>query len=116
MKIRNLKPALVNLPSAIVASLCCLLPLSLVLLGPGSGAFMAVTNRYSYIFIPVGLLGLAAGYFFYFREKRRCSALSCRMTAGTFNLVMLIVATMVVTVAVLLKVFPEAAASLLSGM
>ncbi|MCK5485690.1 MAG: hypothetical protein KAI86_05710 [Desulfobacterales bacterium] len=79
MKISSLKPVLVSLPSAILASLCCVLPLIVVLLGIGSGAFMMDTMKYSYIFIPIAVVGVGLGYFFYFQEKKKCNAVECRM-------------------------------------
>src|SRR6266576_1893181 len=77
MKLETLKAGLVSLSAAIVASLCCLLPLIVVLLGLGSGAFMMVTMQYRAIFLPVGVLGVGLGYYFYFREKRRCRSVAC---------------------------------------
>ena len=83
MKISSLKPVLVSLPSAILASLCCVLPLIVVLLGIGSGAFMMYTMKYSYIFIPIAVVGVGLGYFFYFQEKKKmqCRGMpdGCRM-------------------------------------
>ncbi|MBI3456490.1 MAG: hypothetical protein HY002_11965, partial [Candidatus Rokubacteria bacterium] len=72
MKLGELRSSAVGILSASVASLCCLLPLVVVVLGLGSGAFMAVTMRYTYIFLPAGILGTAAGYYLYLRERRRC--------------------------------------------
>ena len=60
---------------ALLSSLCCLLPLAVILLGLGSGAFMAVTMRYRWLLIPAGIIGVAAGFFLYFSERRRCAAL-----------------------------------------
>ncbi len=113
IKISNMKTILVSLPSAFIASLCCVLPLAVVLLGLGSGAFMMYTMRYSYIFIPIGVIGVSLGYFFYFREKKKCNALSCRMAAGKFNLVMLVFSTIVVVMAIIFTVFPGVVAPLL---
>ncbi len=115
MKISNLKPILVSLPSAVVASLCCVLPLVVVLLGIGSGAFMMYTMKYSTIFIPIGVVGVGLGYFFFFREKKKCAALACRMARGRSNLMVLIVATTVVITAIVFNLFPEFFASLLTG-
>ena len=115
MKIFSLKPMLASLPSAILASLCCVLPLAVVVLGIGSGAFMMYTMKYSYIYIPIGVIGVGLGYFFYFREKKKCDALSCRMAAGKFNLVVLIFATVLVVTAIVFTVFPEFIAPLLMG-
>ena len=108
-----MKTIIVSLPSAIVASLCCVLPLAVVLLGLGSGAFMMYTMKYSYIFIPIGVVGVSLGYFFYFREKKKCDALSCRMAAGKFNLIMLVFSTIVVLMAISFYLFPGLIAPLL---
>src|SRR5574342_1376446 len=77
MKFGTFKAGVVSLSAAMVASLCCLLPLIVVLLGLGSGAFMMVTMRYGAIFLPAGVIGVGLGYYFYFREKRRCRGASC---------------------------------------
>jgi len=75
MRVTNLKPALVSVCSALLASLCCLLPLAVMILGLGSGAFMALTMRYQAILLPLGILGVTAGYVLYLRERRRCRSL-----------------------------------------
>ena len=113
MKIASLKPVIASLPSAILAASCCVLPLVVVLLGIGSGAFMMVTMKYSIIFIPIGVIGLSLGYFFYFRERKRCQVMACRMAGGKFNLVVLIMATVVVATAIVFNIFPELIAPLL---
>jgi hypothetical protein len=71
--------------------------------------------RYSYIFIPIGIIGVGLGYFFYFREKRKCDALACWMSAARFNFVVLIFATVVVVMAIVFTVFPKLIAPLLGG-
>jgi len=114
MKISSLRPILASFPSAILAASCCVLPLAAILLGIGSGAFMMVAMKYSAIFIPIGVIGVSLGYFFYFRERKKCQALACRMAAGKFNLVVLIMATVVVLMAIVFNVFPEVIAPLLS--
>jgi len=115
MKMSSLKPIISSLPSAIVASLCCVLPLAVVLLGIGSGTFMMYTMKYSYIFIPIGVIGVGLGYFFYFREKKKCTALACPMSAGKLNIINLIFATVVVVMSIVFNVFPEIIAPLLGG-
>ncbi|MEE9531372.1 MAG: hypothetical protein V3W52_10285 [Syntrophobacteria bacterium] len=115
MRISNIKTILVSLVSAIVASLCCVLPLAVVLLGIGSGGFMMYTMKYSYIFIPMGVVGVGLGYFFYFQEKKKCNAVQCRMAAGRLNLTVLIFATIVVLVSIVLNIFPELIGPLLAG-
>jgi TRAP-type uncharacterized transport system fused permease subunit len=116
MNLGSFKSALVSMPSAIVASLCCLLPLLVIILGLGSGAFMMYTMRYSSIFIPVGIVGVTIGYVLFFREKGKCDAMGCRMAGKNVNLALLIIATVMVTIAVLLQIFPEFTASLITGV
>ena len=115
MKLGNFKSALVSLPSAVLASLCCLLPLLVIVLGLGSGAFMMYTMRYTYVFIPIGIAGVTIGYILFFREKKKCEAMGCRMAGKNINLVLLIIATLMLIIAVLLQIFPEFTASLITG-
>lgn len=109
----NFKAGLVSISSAIISSLCCLLPLTVVLLGLGSGAFMIVTMQYRTIFLPIGVIGVALGYYFYFREKRRCTSLGCAFVGGKTNLVLLAFATVVVVAAIVLDRFPELTSEIL---
>jgi hypothetical protein len=116
MNLGNFKSALVSLPAAFVASLCCLLPLLVIILGLGSGAFMMYTMRYSYIFIPAGIVGVTVGYILFFREKGKCRAKGCQMVGKNVNLSFLIIATVMVVIAALLQIFPEFTASLITGV
>jgi len=115
MRVPDLKPALVSLVSALAASLCCLLPLAVIVLGLGSGAFMATTMRYQTILLPIGILGVATGYVLYFRERRRCRTVVCTMAGSRVNLVALIVATAILAGELGLVTFPEAASTLFTG-
>jgi len=109
------KAGLVSISSAVIASLCCLLPLVIVLLGLGSGAFMMVTMQYRTIFLPVGVIGVALGYYFYFREKSRCTSLGCAFTGGKINLALLLFATVMVAGALVLDIFPQLTSDILQG-
>jgi hypothetical protein len=115
MQIFKVKSGMVNLVSALVSSLCCVLPLTVVLLGIGSGAFMMTTMKYSNIFIPIGVIGVGLGYFLYFRQKKKSAACGCPMPAGKLNLTILIFATIVVVLSFIFNVFPELIAPLLEG-
>jgi Cu/Ag efflux protein CusF len=115
MRVPDLKPALVSLVSALAASLCCLLPLAVIVLGLGSGAFMATTMRYQTILLPLGILGVATGYGLYFRERRRCRTLVCTMAGSRVNLMALLVATAILAGELVLVAFPEAASALFTG-
>ena len=99
---------------AILSSLCCLLPLAVIALGLGSGAFMAVTMRYRWLLIPAGIIGVTAGFVLYVREHRRCAALACRMAGGRATLALLVVASLVVITSVLLDRFPELTSDVLA--
>ena len=101
---------------AVLSSLCCLLPLVVIILGLGSGAFMAVTMRYRWILIPLGVLGVASGFVLYARERRRCDALACRMAGSRVTLALLIVASLVVGTSIVLDRFPEMTSDLLARL
>lgn len=101
---------------ALLSSLCCLLPLAVIVLGVGSGAFMAVTMQYRWILIPAGVLGVAAGFVLYVREHRRCEALACRMVGSRVTLALLILASLVVGTSIVLDRFPEMTSDLLARL
>ena len=101
---------------AVLSSLCCLLPLAVIVLGLGSGAFMAVTMQYRSILIPAGVLGVTVGFVLYVRERRRCDALACRMAGGRITLALLILASLVVGTSILLDRFPEMTSDLLARL
>lgn len=109
----SLKSGLLSLSSALVASLCCLLPVAVVLLGLGGGAFMIVTMRYQWLLLPIGILGVAAGYHLYFRESRRCSTIGCAFAGSKLNAALLGFATALLGAEIVLAVFPDFAAKLL---
>ncbi len=112
MRAKDLKPAVVSLVGAFAASLCCLMPLAVIVLGLGSGAFMATTMRYQWMLLPLGILAVTAGYVWYFRERRRCQGLVCAMAHGRLNLVALSLATAVLLGELVLVAFPERASQL----
>src|SRR6058998_3847724 len=99
---------------AALSSLCCLLPLAVIVLGLGSGAFMAVTMRYRWLLIPAGIIGVATGFVLYVRERRRCAALACRMAGSKVTLTLLVLASLVVATSIVLDRFPEFTSDLLA--
>ena len=101
---------------AVLSSLCCLLPLAIIVLGLGSGAFMAVTMQYRWILIPAGVFGVALGFVLYARERRRCAQLACRMAGSRVTLALLIVASLVVVTSIVLDRFPEMTSDLLARL
>ncbi len=90
MRLGNYKIGMVGISTAFGASLCCTLPLAIVMLGLGSGAFMAYTMQFRVVFYPLGLLGLFAAIYLFWREKRRCDALVCKMRGKGVNLALVI--------------------------
>src|SRR6266699_666682 len=116
MKLGSLGAGMAAWAGALLSSLCCLLPLPVIVLGLGSGAFMAVTMQYRWILIPTGILGVAAGFALYIRERRRCEALACRMDGGRTTLVLLVLASLVVVTAIVLDRFPETTSDFLAHL
>lgn len=114
MKLAPLGPSMVAWLGAFLSSLCCLLPLAVILLGLGSGAFMAVTLQYSWLLIPAGVIGVAAGFVLYVRERRRCKQLACRMAGSRITLALLILASVVLVTSIALVQFPEMTSDLLA--
>jgi len=72
----------VGMLSALVASVCCLGPVLLVLLGLGSLGFGAVLGRYHWWFIGTAIALLAYAWRSYLKEVARCTAASCEMARG----------------------------------
>ena len=101
---------------AVLSSLCCLLPLTVIVLGLGSGAFMAVTMRYRWVLIPAGVLGVTIGFVLYVRERRRCQQLACRMAGSRITLGLLILAGAVVATSIVLDRFPDLTSELLARL
>lgn len=101
---------------ALLSSLCCLLPLAVIVLGLGSGAFMAVTTQYRWIFLPAGVVGVGTGFLLYVRERRRCQQRACRMAGSRITLALLVVAGLVVATSIVLDRFPEMTSDLLARL
>src|SRR5439155_20707214 len=114
MRFATLTAGVVAWIGAGLASLCCLLPLTVIVLGLGSGAFMATTMQYRWLLVPAGIIGIVAGFILYLRERRRCDALACRMAGSRVTLGVRIVAGMVVATAIVLDRFPDLTFDLLA--
>ena len=97
MEIEDLKPGLIGVGTSFGASICCVLPMTIVLLGLGSGGFMMVTMQYRMILYPLGLLGLVTAYWLYFRRRKVCDAQACRMQGKRWNIVGLVFSTVLMS-------------------
>ena len=82
--------------SALFASVCCVTPLLLVLLGLGSLGIGAVLGRFHWWFLGVALILLTVAWRRHFQERRRCATARCEMASGTPTRWTLLVASLVV--------------------
>ena len=102
--------------SALAASACCWIPISLIALGISAGGVSAWFERYRLLFVGVTALLLGTGFYFvYFRKPvcapgSACAAPSPKLRR--FNRVMLWVATVVVIAS---ATFPNYVGYLLGG-
>lgn len=84
--------------SAVFASVCCLGPVLLVVLGLGSLGFGAILGRYHWWFILAAIALLAVAWRSYSKEARRCKAVSCEMARGKTTRTVLTLASVVVAI------------------
>ena len=112
-RLRALLGGLIGAGGALVSSLCCVLPVAIVILGLGSGAFMATTMKYTPVFVPLGIISVAAGFYLHFRERKRCAREGCRMLGGAVNLALLVLSAALVVVAVFFTLLPATSSELL---
>lgn len=94
--------------SAALASVCCLGPVLLVLLGLGSLGFGALIGRYHWWFIGAAIALLAYAWRSYLTEARRCKTASCEMARGKTTRTVLLLASVVVAVFVGLNLYTYA--------
>src|SRR5262245_36507060 len=116
MRLASLTAGVVAWVGAVLASVSGPLPLTVIVLGLGGGAFMATTMQYRWLLVPAGIVGIVAAFVLYIRERRRCDALACRMAGSRITLTLLVVATLVVTAAVVLDRYPEFTSDLLAHL
>ena len=115
-------PAVASLPgvtsavAALLASACCILPLVLIFTGIAGAGVMMSMMRYEWLTLPLGVGGLVVAWGLYFREKRRCRTHACRFVGSRINQVMLGFGTLVIVIALLLKIFPSWTATILQSI
>jgi len=112
-KLRGLLGGIIGAGGAFVSSLCCLLPVTIVLLGLGSGTFMATTMQYTSVFVPLGVISVGAGFYLHLRERRRCTREGCSMAGSALNLLLISLSAAVVAAAIFFTLFPALSSDLL---
>jgi len=112
-RLRALVGGFISMGGAVVSSLCCVLPLAIILLGLGSGAFMATTMKYTSVFVPLGVISVSTGFYLQLRERRRCARAGCSMAGSSLNLILLSVSALVVALALFFTLFPALSSDLL---
>ena len=113
---RERLPGAAGVVAAALAASCCLLPLALIATGLAGAGLMMTMMSYERLTLPLGVFGLVGAYAFYFRERRRCDTAGCRLMGERATRIMLGVATAVVAVAVLLRLFPSWTADILQRL
>ena len=113
---RGRLPAATGAVAAVLAASCCLLPLVLIATGLAGAGLMMTMMRYEWLTLPVGVGALFVGCMLHVREHRRCDAAGCNLVGKRVTRTVLGVATAVVTVALLLKLFPSWTAGILEAL
>ncbi len=103
-----MKPQKLGILSALLASMCCLGPVLLVLLGLGSLGFGTFLGRYHWWFIAAAIILLTIAWRSYLKEAGRCRAASCEMAQGKTTRAVLTLASVVVAVFVGLNLYTYA--------
>lgn len=100
-----MKASKLGILSAVVASVCCLGPLLLILLGLGSLGIGAAIGRYHWYFIAVALVLLTFAWAGYLKKKKACDLKVCKMENKNITLFTLIISTLIVTIFVALNLY-----------
>ena len=103
-----MKPGKLGMLSALAASVCCLGPVLLVVLGLGSLGFGALLGRYHLWFIGAALVLLTYAWRTYLKKAQRCRTEACEMVQGKTTRTTLLLASIVVGVFVSLNVYTYA--------
>lgn len=77
-----MKPDKLGILSAVMASVCCVTPLVLVVLGLGSLGIGALLGRFHWWFLAIAVGLLATAWVVYFKEQRRCQTGQCARGQG----------------------------------
>lgn len=91
MKAKN-----IGIFSAIFASICCVGPLILVLVGLGGLGIGVVIGKYHWWFLGIGVLLISIAWSYYFKEKRTCDLKACQMENKRITQIILTFATLII--------------------
>ncbi len=91
-----MKARSIGILSALTASVCCLGPVVLILLGLGGLGIGVAIGRYHWYFMAAGILLLAVGWASFFREKASCDKEACKMEGKEITRGVLAAASIVV--------------------
>jgi mercuric ion transport protein len=91
--------------SVAIASICCVGPLLLILLGLGSLGIGAVIGKYHWYFIAAALLLLTFTWGSYLQEKKTCGLKVCKMENKKVTLLTLIISTLIVAIFAALNIY-----------
>jgi len=103
-----MKPHRLGILSGVVASVCCLGPPLLILLGLGSLGLGSFFGKYHWYFILAGALLLAIAWRSYFKEKKRCTTAGCQMVRQGTTRSILLLATLIVALFIGLNLYTYA--------
>lgn len=84
--------------SVILASICCVGPLILVLIGLGSLGIGAMIGKYHWWFLAGAVLLIVVAWGAYFKEKKACDLRICKMENKQTTQIILIIVTLIVAV------------------
>lgn len=106
-------PAATGLVAGLLAASCCLVPIALIATGLAGAGIMMTMMRFEWLTLPLGVVGLGTAFALYGRSRRRCDAAGCRFVGRRLNQIARGLATVLVVIALLLKVFPSWTSALL---
>lgn len=100
-----MKVSKLGILSVAIASICCVGPLLLILLGLGSLGIGAAIGKYHWHFIAAALLLLTFVWRSYLKEKKACDLKACKMENKKVTLFTLIISTLIVAIFVALNIY-----------
>ena len=103
-----MKASKLGILSAFIASICCIGPLVLVLLGLGSLGVGVVISKYHWYFILAAVALITFGWRSYLKEKKTCNLKGCQMENKRITLITLIISSLIVCIFALLNFYTYA--------